>query len=158
MLLRWALHGYNQAKGLDVNVKNQIGATPIFNAALAGNLPVVKLLVSKGADINAKNRSGLTPLHLACQNGNKMVVEFLIDNGSDINSKTERRFPDIAGQIPTLGGDRMPLFNAIMSNHKDIAELLISKGADVTPEMLNMAKGRGQTEIIELLKQHRAIE
>ena len=43
---------------------------------------------------------------------------------------------------------------AVMSGNKDIVELLISKGADVTVEIMSLAAQRGNTEIVELLKQH----
>ncbi|MFC1781368.1 ankyrin repeat domain-containing protein [Planctomycetota bacterium] len=134
-------------KGVDVNVKNQAEATPIFNAASTGNLQVVELLVSKGADVNTKNRIGQTPLHLACQRGNKEVVEFLIDKGADVNAKPE----------VTALARMTPLYNAVMSGNKDIVELLISNGADITIEIINLAERRGQTEIIELLQKQMQI-
>ena len=57
-----------------------------------------------------------------------------------------------------------PLTNAALRGHKEIAELLISKGADVnardksgfTP--LNWASNQGHTAVVELLKMHGASE
>jgi ankyrin repeat protein len=131
------------AKGIDVNAKNRAEATPLSNAASAGNLQVMELLVSRGADVNAKNRMGQTPLHLACRNGKKEVVEFLIDKGADVNARPQ-------GAMPALAG-RTPLYTAVSSGKKEIVELLVSHGSNVTVEILNLAKQRGNSEIVELL-------
>ena len=47
---------------------------------------------------------------------------------------------------------------AVVSGNKDIVELLISKGSDVTVEIMNLATQRGNTEIVELLYEHGAEE
>jgi ankyrin repeat protein len=47
---------------------------------------------------------------------------------------------------------------AAVCGNKDIVELLISKGADVTVEIMNLATQRGNTEIVELLHEHGAEE
>ena len=47
---------------------------------------------------------------------------------------------------------------AVVSGNKDIVELLISKGSDVTVEIMSLAAQRGNTEFVELLHEHGADE
>ncbi len=107
------------AKGADVDAKDALGNTPLyntilFNAALDGYKEIAELLIAKGADVNAQDKNGNTPLHEAATSGLKEVVELLIANGADVNAK--KKF------------GRTPLHGAAT---KGIAELLIAKGADV---------------------------
>ena len=42
-------------KGVDVNVKDMLGFTPLHLAAWHGHKEIVDLLITNGADVNAKN-------------------------------------------------------------------------------------------------------
>jgi hypothetical protein len=53
------------AKGIDINVPDSIGNTPLHYAARAGQQRMVSLLISRGAEITLKNRALQTPLMLA---------------------------------------------------------------------------------------------
>ena len=59
----------------------------IHEAAIHGDLEVVKYLVAKGADVNAMHRGGLTPLMTAATRGRLDVVKFLVDKGADVNAR-----------------------------------------------------------------------
>ncbi len=63
-----------------------------------------------------KKLTGWTPLQLAAQEGNKAEVEQLLGAGADINQQGNRRCT--------------PLVTALIEQHWDIAELLLSRGAD----------------------------
>ncbi|MDP6893380.1 MAG: ankyrin repeat domain-containing protein, partial [Verrucomicrobiota bacterium] len=78
--------------GVDVNLANESGDTPITYAAFMGHLEIVDLLIEKGAKVNAKGLAGWTPLHLAAQRGHKKITELLIEKGADINSTTDDGF------------------------------------------------------------------
>jgi ankyrin repeat protein len=52
-------------KGADANGVDDLGWTPLMNAAEAENIEILKLLLEHGADINKKNEAGETPLHIA---------------------------------------------------------------------------------------------
>lgn len=81
-------------QGLDINVRNQEGNTPLSNACHAGYAEVVRTLARAtdadgnrmNLDVNAQNRSGYTPLYLAAYAGHAAVVaELLHLPGIDVN-------------------------------------------------------------------------
>jgi pectate lyase len=107
--------------GIDINVKDNQGNTPLHLAAQGGHREVVEFLLSKDSDVNTRRTgypAGDTPLHTAVRAGNIDIVELLLRNGADTDVKNE------SGQTP--------LDIALSRNRKDIIELLISKGADVS--------------------------
>ena len=53
------------AAGTDVNVKDNIGLTPLHMAAGDGRKEVAELLIAKGAEVNMKNKYSKTPLDWA---------------------------------------------------------------------------------------------
>jgi len=53
------------AAGTDVNMKDDVGLTPLHFAAGEGHKEIAELLITKGADINAKNDGDETPLDWA---------------------------------------------------------------------------------------------
>ena len=56
--------------GVDVNAKDEKGATPLHKAAglLTANTHALRFLIEQGADINAKDNEGKTPLDYAMSN------------------------------------------------------------------------------------------
>jgi len=66
--------------GADVNAKNNLGGTPLHEAAASGHKEIVEVLVTKGADVNA-NIGGWTPLHLAVDEGHTETADLLRKHG-----------------------------------------------------------------------------
>jgi len=154
-------------KGADPNVRDALGGTALMLAAEAGDLEVVKLLVSRGADINLqagplyglprfgrppekmgdalKNARGITALIAAASAGNTECVRFLLEKGADPKLKAFR-FSDA-------------LIASVQQRDPGIARLLIAKGADVnardyrgaTPLILAAASDETTTETIRML-------
>ena len=56
----------------------------IYDAALEGNIEVVKQHLAAGTDVNERE-GGETPLGLAIYGGHKEVVQLLITNGAYAN-------------------------------------------------------------------------
>ncbi len=82
-------------QGIDINLQNKYGVTPLHLAVKKENIALTRSLVNAGANTNVFNRScyGATPLHIATANGNLEIVKILIEQGNaDINSshKSER--------------------------------------------------------------------
>lgn len=55
-----------RVRGVDVNMADNQGSTPLHFAVKTGFLEVVRNLVSKGANIHAKDQHGRTALYGAC--------------------------------------------------------------------------------------------
>lgn len=103
------------AKGMDVDLSNKQGETPLMMASINGDLPLVKTLV-------LKNKAQLdhiswTPLHYACSKGHLDIAQFLIANGAKVDSLS-------------LGGTT-PLMMAVQSGNELLVKLLLDKGANL---------------------------
>ena len=70
--------------GLNFNISNDYGATPLHYAARKNQNPeVIKFLSEQGIDINAENKQGDTPLVYAVRsNSNPEIVKTLVELGA----------------------------------------------------------------------------
>lgn len=70
------------ASDIDVNVKDETGATPLILAARNGHDGVVKTLLIARADINAKDNQGKTAMMYASTAGHDDTVRALMQAGA----------------------------------------------------------------------------
>jgi len=163
-------------KGVDPNVKDEDGNTPLHLAIMSDHLQIAKLLIEKGADVNAKNKREKTPLHIAVERSNEKAAVLLIEKGADVNAGDSVKSTSlhvavdqgslaIARLLVEKGADvnarnlwgKTPLHYAARHPHAGIAALLIEKGADVSAKSnngwtpLHIAAGNGNLEVIQLL-------
>lgn len=75
------------ASGIDVNVRDELGQTPMVVAALAGQGDVAWVLLRHGADIMARTDKGMTALHAAAFAGDFEILGLLLDNGASIKDQ-----------------------------------------------------------------------
>jgi ankyrin repeat protein len=75
------------AAGVDPNMIDINGNSPLHIASSGGMRSLVVALLSAGADPNAVNREHRNPLHLAASHGHAEVVKFLKEAGGDMNFK-----------------------------------------------------------------------
>jgi ankyrin repeat protein/beta-lactamase regulating signal transducer with metallopeptidase domain len=126
-------------KGADMNAMDWRGWTALHYTARAGNKDMIQLLVSRGAKVNVQNKEGLTPLHLATD---RNCAETLIAQNADVNIEDNDGWA--------------PLHCAARDGRQEMAEILISAGANVNPtnicrKPLHWAVMKGHTSIVKLL-------
>ncbi|CAN8005279.1 unnamed protein product [Ixodes hexagonus] len=92
------------------------GATPLWCAAGAGYLDVVRLLVLRGADVNHPTRTLSTPLRAACFDGRLDIVRFLVEHGADVHLSNKY--------------NNSCLMIAAYKGHLDVVRFLLARGAD----------------------------
>ncbi|XP_045501396.1 protein fem-1 homolog CG6966 [Colias croceus] len=124
------------------------GAPPLWCAAAAGHLPLVRLLVRAGANVNSTTRTHSTPLRAACFDGHYDIVKFLVENGADI-------------EIANRHGHTC-LMIACYKGHIRIAKYLLSLNADVNRKSvkgntaLHDCAESGSLHILKMLLGHGA--
>jgi uncharacterized protein len=77
-------------KGVDLNVRNKKGKTPLILAAWNGYIEISKLLIENNADLNVQDENGVTALILAAREGYTEISKSLIDNGANLNIQYEQ--------------------------------------------------------------------
>jgi len=73
-------NSYNNVRENDSNANS-----PLHNAVMNRDLPLVRKLVEKNADINSENEQCVTPVRLAAYLNEKEMVHLFIDKGININ-------------------------------------------------------------------------
>lgn len=144
-------------KGAKIDQPDSFGATPLHMAVLGGQTEIVELLISKGADVNIKSKNGKIPLQMAFEKDAPDIVEVFIKQGLAINSNINQYGRTLLHEAAIMGkikiasflidkgavidardkDGKSPLDLALICDHQNVAELLISKGAKPveTPSM-----------------------
>ena len=160
-------------KGVDVNLMNQFGETPLdlalwlsdeneisnhirnsggrtseqllalLNAVRTGNIEDAKNHLSDGVDVNIKNFYGDTAIHKAVKLNRIKFTELLLSNDADINLSNYEKWT--------------PLHTAVSLGYNEMVRILLSNGAYVNVKLddgstpLHLAVWYGRTEIAETL-------
>jgi ankyrin repeat protein len=103
--------------GVDVELKNQVGWTPLMVSAFMGSEEGATLLLNAGANVHARDDLGYGPVHWAALQGYPNVVAMLLQKGADANVKSNKGLT--------------PLLQAAARGHGEVVQLLLSKGAAV---------------------------
>jgi ankyrin repeat protein len=120
-----------------------VGDTPIAQAAFAGKVSILRLLLDHGGDPAMPNAMGRTPLHNAAQNG---------------------VFPPSIYERLRSRTICMPALNLhVPPGHNEAVILLLSRGVDVDPIIngrggtpLHLAAGKGKDQAVKVLLEHGA--
>ena len=67
----------SQTPFVDINVKDDLGSTPLHEAAKSGKVDAVKILLAAKADVTAKDERGGTPLRVAREIGKGEIAQLL---------------------------------------------------------------------------------
>ena len=96
------------------NISNKNKISPLHIAINKNYIEIVKLLLYYDAYVNIKDKNGYTPLHIAVIFNNLEIIKLLVEEYyadiTYINNKDER-----------------PLDIAMIMEHKDIVEYLLSR-------------------------------
>jgi ankyrin repeat protein len=155
------------------------GMTLLHIAVKEGKTETIELLIAEGADVNAMDRDVKTPLDWAEGTNNKGIAELLRKHGAKTGEElnvliaaAKKGDIEAVKQYLAAGADvnaktwdwTTPLHNAAIYGHTEVAELLISNGADMnaiivsgrnqgkTP--LDLAIWRKKNETADLLREH----
>ena len=135
--------------GVDINYhskdKQATGRTALTEAAIQGQLDVVRLLLERGANLNWQDRAvGFTPLGWAANQGHESIVRALLEAGADPNLAT----PEFL---------RTPLMAAAQRGSLPIVKVLIAAGANVNAPTcdgrtaLSIAQEKKHDDVVTLL-------
>lgn len=113
----YVVYNMLQVPGVNVDVEDMRGYTPLMMAILRGNPTIVLRLAAAGADVNHRVPvNGTTPLLLAMEHNSLEIVKTLIDAGANVNVRNN-------------AGDT-PLIAASFRGSVALVKLLIDSGAD----------------------------
>ncbi len=124
--------------------------SPVADAAMRGDVDVVRALLRDGADVNAAQGDGMTALHWAAERGAAELAEMLLYAGANVAAVTRL-------------GDYTPLHLASRGGRSDVVEVLLRAGAD--PEAatstgaaraLHFAAASGSDRAVRALVEHGA--
>ncbi|XP_063062573.1 transient receptor potential cation channel subfamily A member 1b [Engraulis encrasicolus] len=104
-----------------VNFLDKSHCSPLHLAVRGGNIDTIRLCIDKGARVQQQQADKSTALHLACTQGNCEAVRLMLEatfTGDDIINMRD-------------GACQTPLHKATIFDHVELAEYLISKGADI---------------------------
>lgn len=123
-------------QGLDVDIPDYYGATPLYRQATMGR-ETVKLLLELGADIEKTNTYGNAPLHMAAEFFHPKTVALLIKKGANVNPKNDR------GQTP-LDSVLTVCRGIYIAQTAEIASMLLDAGAKKTSAMKEKVENIGK--------------
>lgn len=120
--------------------------TPILEAVKNGHTKIVKLLLERGADPETTDKNNIPIICIASQRGHLDIVRTLLET-YHVNIESKQH--------------KTSLMYAIENGHKNVAELLLEKGAD--PDTTDMygytplmhASEKGNVDLVELLVKDR---
>lgn len=123
-LLHWAVY-YNDLSlvnsllvlGADVNLRNNYGASPFFQAAITGNPEIIAALLNVGADPNESFTDGQTAIMVIARTNNLDAARVLLEKGADVNKAEQFR-----GQTALMW--------AAAQQQPEMLKLLLDHGAD----------------------------
>jgi len=150
--------------------------TPLWCAAVADKLEVVRTLIRHGAEVNALSDTQSTPVRSACYMTNIDIVRCLVEHGADIHRPNINGGTCLINSVQSVelcqflidqgalvnavdNSGNLALHYAIREGRFDAVRLLLKHGSDSSicndfgDDALQSAALRGHTDILEYLIQ-----
>lgn len=131
------------SSGINLEVKDARGWTPLMIAAANGSEKLIRLLIHSGAKPTTRDINGFTPLHWSALKGMSSVVELLLSKEVDVDSQSKFKWT--------------PLMQACTRGHLSVCSILVAAGANVDlvnsegSTALQIASNKGYQSIVDLL-------
>jgi ankyrin repeat protein len=120
--------------GAGANIHGAGNHNPLHEAAVRGDIGIMKFLLDHGADINCPGNTYGTPLKGAIQSRDAAVFQFMLDHGADINER---------------GSSTMyPVDQAIFGGNTKAADILLKMDAKFSNQALAEALGHRTKEYL----------
>ena len=148
------------SQGIDINVEDDKGNTPLFYAIRDSHDELAQFLIDQGADINYTDKNGYGPLHHAIWYGRAAMVKVLVSRGADVNLMPEKGYSSLhyavwnedVNTVKLLvdhgaqfnekdPGGWTAFYNAVWGGNREIVDFLVSKGADISTFYMTAAMG-----------------
>lgn len=163
--------------GLDPNTHDEVGFTPLMDAAIQNNDAVASALIHHGAHVDARDHGGDSALMLAAYHGAVGVIRLLHQHGAGVDARNDRgetalitaAQEDQPKSITCLvqlgakvdGVDKAgatALFHAALQGHPHCVRTLLDLGADPNTSttfgmsvLAAAAEGEGGGDIVQML-------
>jgi len=86
-------------KGVDINLADEFGYTPLHYACIQGRSDIVKYFLAKGADIEARSDAGVTPIYGSVQEGSLQCFDIMVYKGANIHAIGNRNETILHGAV-----------------------------------------------------------
>jgi ankyrin repeat protein len=103
--------------GCNPNVRDALGASPLWHACRAGSLECSRLLLERRADVQIQPRGKLSPLGVAARNGFIACVQLLLEHSANMEAIDDEQ--------------TTPLFAAVRGAHSSCVEVLVNARANL---------------------------
>ncbi len=151
------------------------GRTALHRAVENGHVAAARLLLEKGSDIFAKTKSGRGVLHMAAGLPQPDMLAFLLEHTPDLDANAQTNDKDsplhmavyrnrientrLLLEAGAPANDRKALLSAFRYGHSEIADMLLTRGADpraISDEYysyrpLHYIAQNGNLQLLELL-------
>lgn len=110
------------ADGVNINITNEKGWTPLVMAAFNQHMETVKVLVAAGADLNHQSVNGTTVFMYAktkvMETGEYALLDYLLQKGAEINTRDFKKEWTVLQYVQEIG-------------HSEMERYLIDNGASI---------------------------
>jgi ankyrin repeat protein len=130
----------------DVDRKNDDRWTSLHNAARAGTVPAISILLEQGADPRARTKQGTEPLHCACEAGHVDAARALIEILPPKALEATDRYQQTPLHIAARNG-ATEIVGLITNNNANLVSAVTHKGSTA----LHLAAFHGHTDVIRVL-------